>query len=305
MKNRAINIFALLLCFGCSESHTACGDGDELGYSGATYCVYRAGLFEECPNAFPNQYDFGEFQACGEMEDPPDGLEEEVENKFHDGGIDASGIDASGPTGDGGSLPREDARLPSINSCEYHGLRYESGDELCDIKGCNSCKCNPEPDVEGVGCQAALCLPGYTPEHPDYDSEDLRPNLDKGVCARKQWHLSSQDEAISLAVFWDGTFRWIAAGCDSSRNGAGRWRRSGADAYLEFVPEIGSAGFAWPDGAHYDSLVVEDDPGISDGSLAVRVGESAEEVWAVGGVCPRCEGDGPMSIDPCSNPFAF
>lgn len=303
MNSKTI-VLASLWIVGCSEVHTPCGAGDVFGYAGADYCVYRAGLFEECPSSVPNQYDFGEFKACGEVEAAPAGLKEEVHNKYRDAGTDATGLDATGPSGDGRVPPQQDAQLPSGDSCEYEELRYESGAELCDIDGCNSCKCNPEPNVKGVGCGAAGCLPGYASAHPKYNSAELVVGGGKSSCSRKEWHLSSQDEAVSLALFFDGTFRWVASNCAETRRGAGRWHRDKTDVYLELVPEVGSPSFKWPNGSIYRSLVVKRDPGDLDGLLVVQLGESNEETWKVGGICPRCEDESLKSIEPCGNPFA-
>lgn len=276
----------MILAVGCSEQHTPCGDGTDIGFAGAMYCVYRSALFEGCPSAYPNQYDYDDYQACGEAESPPDGLEEEIDAKFS---RDA-GTDASGPSRDGEIVPREDSGTVSEKSCEYGGAIYETGDVFCGATGCNSCTCNPTPEVEGVGCTAIRC---------DADSNTIAEE-----CNRSLWHLADGPEIVSLGVFDDGTFRWKSLRCDASSGDIGIWRKTDPDLYLELLPAPGRDDFGWPDGTKNTRLTVPERPEATN-QLMVRLSNDAVQVWEEGAQCPVCEEGTQVGQKSCPNPYAF
>ena len=84
-------LLAALFVMGCTEPDDVelssdCGDGEELSYSGETFCVYRGPIIEtrfQCPQEYGTRHDLGDGETvvCSRGDDLPGGFEEHLEDE--------------------------------------------------------------------------------------------------------------------------------------------------------------------------------------------------------------------------------
>ncbi|MGM0554827.1 MAG: DUF7107 domain-containing protein [Myxococcota bacterium] len=162
----------MALSLGCSPDEVAlCGDGDEVEASGQTVCVYRNEIIEtgfDCPAERPHRHNMGDLVVCSGDEELPEGLPEELDERYPDNEIDPDAGNNGWDVDTYSPECREDSDCGGSEVCVRESCRDASNLQPCD--GHWNC---------GRG---ELCEDGYCLEDPDYPPDTDAQRFEGTAC---------------------------------------------------------------------------------------------------------------------------